>query len=71
MNLNQPINLPWKLQMELVNRSLNTTFSIRKKQEIGYITSLNEGLDELKVKYTKHCDIFLKKTTTCTFVYTN
>ena len=27
MNLNQPINLPWKLQLELVNRSLNTTLS--------------------------------------------
>ena len=54
MNLNQPINLPWKLQFKLVNRSLKATFSIRKRQEIVYITSLNEGLDELKVKYTKH-----------------
>ena len=54
MNLNQPINVPWNLQLELVNRSLNTTFSVRKRQEIGYIISLNEGLDELKVKYTKH-----------------
>ena len=54
MNLNQPINLPWKLQVELVNRRSNTTFSIRKRQEVGYITSLNEGLGKLKVKYTKH-----------------
>ena len=54
MNLNQPIYLPWNLQLELVNRSLNTTFSILKRQEVGYIISLNEGLDELKVKYTKH-----------------
>ena len=54
MNLNQPINLPSKLQVELVNRRSNTTFSIRKRQEVGFITSLNEGLDKLKVKYTKH-----------------
>ena len=54
MNLNQPINLPSKLQLELVNRRSNTTFSIRKRQEVGFITSLNEGLDKLKVKYTKH-----------------
>ena len=48
-NLNQPINLPWKLQFELVNRSLNTTFLICKRQEIAYVTPLNEELDELKV----------------------
>ena len=54
MNLNQPINIPWKLQVELVNRRSNTTFSIGKRQEVGYITSLNEGLGKLKVKYTKH-----------------
>ena len=54
MNLIQPINLPWKLQLELVIRSLSTTFSICKRQEIACITSLNEGLDELKVKYIKH-----------------
>ena len=48
-NLNQPINLLWKLQFELVNRSLNTTFLICKRQEIAHVTPLNEGLDELKV----------------------
>ena len=58
-NLNQPINLPWRLQFELVNRSINTTFLIRKRKEIGYVTSLNKGLDELKVKYTNK--IFFKK----------
>ena len=53
INLNQPINVPWKLQFDLVNRNTNTTFSICKKQEIGFITSLNEGIEQLKVKYTK------------------
>ena len=51
--LDQPISLPWKLQFELVNRSINTAFLICKRQEIAYITSLNEGVDELRVKYTK------------------
>ena len=53
INFNQPINLPWKLQLELVHRSMNTIFSIRKRQEIGYIVPLNEGIEKLKVKYTK------------------
>ena len=53
INLNQPINLPWKLQFELVNRSKNTIFSKCKRQEIGYIVPLNEQIEQLKVKYTK------------------
>ena len=28
INLNQPINLPWKLQFELVNRSMNNLFNM-------------------------------------------
>ena len=51
--LDQPINLPWKLQFELVNRSINTTLLVCKRQEIAYITSLNERVDELRVKYIK------------------
>ena len=41
INLNQTINFLWKLQFELVNRNMNTTFSICKKQEIGFITMLD------------------------------
>ena len=52
-NLNQPINLRWKLQFELINRNMNTVFSIRKKQKIGFIATLNEGIEQLQVKYTK------------------
>ena len=52
-NLNQPINLPWKLQLELVYRNTNTVFSICKKPKIGFITTSNKGLQKLKVKYTK------------------
>ena len=53
INFIQPINLPWKVQLELVNRSINNVFSIRKRQEIGYITTLNEESEQLEVKYTK------------------
>ena len=52
-NLNQPIKLPWKLQFELVRRNMNTVFSICKKQEIGFIMTLDEGLEKLEVKYLK------------------
>ena len=51
--LNQHVNLPWKLQFELVNRSLNTVSSIRKKQELAFITPLNEGIEELRIKNMK------------------
>ena len=52
-NLNQPINLFWKLQYDLVCRNMNTVFSIHKRQEIGFITTLNKGLEQLDVKYSK------------------
>ena len=58
INLNQPRNLPCKLQLDFVNRSMNTAFSICKIHEIGSIVPLNEGLKQLKVKFTKHEDIF-------------
>ena len=52
-NTNLPINLPWKVHFDLVNRSTNTVFSICKKQELCFLTTLNKGMEELKVKYTK------------------
>ena len=52
-NINQTINLPCKLQLDFVNRNMSTVFSICKKQEIGFITTLNEGLEQLDVKCTK------------------
>ena len=53
INCNQPLNLSWKLQLDLLNRSMNTNFSIRQKLEIAFIVPLNKGLNQLKVKYTK------------------
>ena len=56
-NLNQPINLSCKLQFDLVNRNMNTVFSIRKRQVIGFITRLNKGMEQLEVKYKKNMRI--------------
>ena len=52
-NASQPINLPWKVHFELVNRSTNTIFSICKRQGLCFLTTLNDGVEQLKVKYTK------------------
>ena len=43
-NVSQLINLLWKVHFELVNRNTNTIF---------FLTTLNDGVEELKVKYTK------------------
>ena len=53
INFKQLITLPWKLQLDLVNSSMNATFLIRKKQELAFIVPLGKGLQQLKVKYTK------------------
>ena len=52
-NASQLINLPWKIHFELVNRSMNTVFSICKRQELCFLTISTEGMEELKVKYRK------------------
>ena len=52
INLNQSLNLPWKLQLDTANSSMNS-FSIRKKQEIGFIIPLNEGINRIQVKCKK------------------
>ena len=41
------------VHFELVNRSRNIVFSKRKKQELFFLITLSEGMEELKVKYTK------------------
>ena len=57
-NANQLINLPWKVHFELVNRSTNTVFSICKRQELCFLTTLNDWAEELKFKYTKTINTF-------------
>ena len=53
-NTNQPANLPRKINFDLVNRSTGgAIFIIHKKQELWFMATLNEGMDKLKVKFTK------------------
>ena len=52
-NASQPFNLPWKVHFELVNKSTSAIFSISKRQELCFLTTLNNRVEELKVKYTK------------------
>ena len=53
-NANQPVNLPWKIHFDLVNRSTSgAIFTIFKNQELMFLTTLNEGMEKLKVKYMK------------------
>ena len=52
-NLNQPINLLRKLQLELVDRNMNTCLFNTQETGNWFITTLNEGLEQLEVKYTK------------------
>ena len=56
----QPINLPWKVHFELVNKSTNIIFSIYKRQKLYLLTTLIDGVEELKVKYT-NIQTFFKK----------
>ena len=53
-NANQPVSLPWRIHFDLVNRNAEGTFfTICKNQALCFITALNEGMNKLKVKYTK------------------
>ena len=53
-NSNQPVNLPWRIHFDLVNRSAEgAIFTISKNQALCFLTTLNKGMDKLKVKYTK------------------
>ena len=50
-NVYQLINSPCKVHFELVNRTANTIFLICKNQELFFLTTLSDGVTELKVKY--------------------
>ena len=43
----------WFLSFELFNRSLNTVFQIRKRQEIGYFMILNDAGKEIRHNFKK------------------
>ena len=51
-NFNQPIDLSWQINIELLNKSTNnTTFRFRKRQEIRYFMTINKGIEDFKPRY--------------------
>ena len=63
INFNQPINLPWKLKMYLVNRSMNATFLKRKKTRISFYRTIKQRIRTIKSQVYKNMKIFYKKWT--------
>ena len=52
LNIGQPVNLPWNIKLELLNRNTNiTTLRIRKRQETGYFMTINEVMEVFQLKY--------------------
>ena len=50
---NQPIHLPYVFALEIQNQNMNRAVQLRKKQELGFFTLLNEGTEEIKHKFIK------------------
>ena len=51
-NINQPTDLPWWINLELLNRSTNnTTFRFIKRQDIGYFMTINEWIENFQPKH--------------------
>ena len=50
---NQPISLPYVFPLEIQNQNMNRTVRLRKKQELGFFTLLNEGTEEIRHKFIK------------------
>ena len=44
---------PWFLSFELLNKNLNKIFQIRKRQEIGYFTVVNDAGKEIRHSFKK------------------
>ena len=44
---------PWFLSFELLNKNLNKIFQIRKGQEIGYFTVVNDAGKEIRHSFKK------------------
>ena len=46
-NQNQPIDLPYVFALEIQNENMNRTVQLRRKQELGFFTLLNEETEEI------------------------
>ena len=56
-NLNQPINLPWKLRLELANGNMNTVFSIREKKKLFFFHDIKQRVTRIKSQIYKNTKI--------------
>ena len=50
------MDLPYVFALEIQNQNMNRTVQLREKQELGFITLLNEGTEEIRHKFTKTKD---------------
>ena len=50
---NRPIHLPYVFALEIQNQNMNRPVQLRKKQELGFFTLLNEGTEEIRHKFIK------------------
>ena len=53
---NQPIDLPYVFALEIQNQNINRAVQLRKNQELGFFTLLNEGMEEIRHKFKKTKD---------------
>ena len=53
---NQPIDLPYVFALEIQNQNMNRTVQLRKKQELGFFTLLNDGTEKTRHKCMKTKD---------------
>ena len=56
-NLNQVINLPWKLQFKLVKRNMSATFSIRTKTKTWFHDNAKRGFRTITSQIYKNMNI--------------
>ena len=51
--LNQHVDLPWRLTLQVFNKNMSTVFQLNKKQEMGLFHILNNGGKEISHTYKK------------------
>ena len=51
--LNQPVDLPWCLTIEVFNKNMSTVFQLSKKLEMEFFHILNDGGKEIRHVYEK------------------
>ena len=57
-NASQPINLPWKVHFELVNRTANTVFFKMQRTRTQFLHNFNRWSGRIKSQIYKDINIF-------------